>query len=176
MLKENNIKQKKYKIKASLKYGKVFSRKGKMFLYGLLLISILFPLITVGVFISFYFERLVLTQSMTAPLIYGNVFSLFLFGILLWRIIYNNRLVKMINMWLDDSVTISATARRLDLFDKRYKPYQIEVSFIYDGKEQKHISRAGNCFTGYYKFIREKSKKIQILYSPKYDEIMILYA
>ena len=48
------------------------------------------------------------------------------------------------------------------------------MSFSFDNKAQKHMSGAGNFIIGYYKFIIEKEKKMQILYFPKYNEVLIL--
>ena len=168
------MKQINNKITASLKYGKVFLGVRKTLLYVILFVSFLFPCITIGMLLSHYFGVLDLTPSMKLPLIFGNLFSLVVFGVVFWRIVYNHRLLNKIEIWLEDAVLITATAKRLDLIDAKYKPYQIEVSFSFDNKAQKHMSGAGNFIIGYYKFIIEKEKKMQILYSPKYNEVLIL--
>ena len=168
------MKQIDYKIKSSLKYGKVFLGKKKIPLYLILFASLLFPCITIGILFSHCLGVFNLTPSMNFPLIFWNIFSLVVLGLIFWRIIYNHRLLNKIQMWIKDAVLISAKAKRLDLIDRKYKPYQIEVSFPFEKKIQKHMSRAGNFAIGYYKFIVEKEKKIEILYSPKYNEVLIL--
>lgn len=163
----------KQKIKSSLTYGKVFWGTEKFILYALLFVPMLFPLLTVLILYMASIGEIVLTDKITI-IIFGNVFSIFLFSIILWRLIYNNKLTKKIKNWLQDAIYIKATARRLDLISTRYKPYQIEVEFFYNNKKLRHISRAGNWFLGYYKFFAESNKIINILYSPKYNEVIIL--
>ena len=140
----------------------------------ILFASFLFPCLAIGILLSYSFGVLNLTSSMSFPLIFGNLFSLVVFGVVSWRIVYNYRLLNKIKIWLEDAVLISATAKRLDLMDRKYKPYQIEVNFTFEKTLQKHMSRAGNFIIGYYKFIIEKEKKIKILYSPKHNEVLIL--
>ncbi|MBQ8308713.1 MAG: hypothetical protein IJX96_02660 [Clostridia bacterium] len=164
----------KYKIEASLSFGKIFSDKVNFLLYVFLGISLIVPVITVCIIFTIALGEMQTSPNIISSLIFANIFAFFLFGVVLWRIIYNNKLKKRIRLWLNDAIPIKTSARRLDLTDKKYKPYQIEVKFIFQEKKQKYISRAGSSVTGYFKFFSEPAKELNILYSPKYNEILIL--
>lgn len=163
-----------YKIKASLIYGKVFWGKQKYILYIGFLSTLLIPITTLCIFIMVGFGKMELSPNMIAPLIFSNVFSIFLFCVILWRAIFNRRVIGKIQTWLVDAIFINASARRLDLMNPKYKPYQIEVKFTFENKTQKHISSAGNPIIGYYKFFSESEKEVKILYSAKYNQVLIL--
>ena len=168
------MKEIRHDIKESLTYGKLFLGKTKFFLYIVLGVSLLLPIFTLALYIVSNFNIVTLLNEKTIMLICANIVPLLLFLVILIRIIYNYGLVKKVSLWLEDAVLLQAKARRLDLVDAKFKPYQIEVKFSYKNKIQKHISRAGNIFLGYYKFFIESEKNIEILYSPKYNEVMIL--
>ena len=87
----------KQKIKSSLTYGKVFWGTEKFILYALLFVSMLFPLLTVLILYMVSIGEIVLTNKITI-IIFGNVFSIFLFSIILWRLIYNNKLTKKLKI------------------------------------------------------------------------------
>ena len=69
---------------------------------------------------------------------------------------------------------VKAKAKRLDLINPIYKPYQIEVKFTYGEKKVRIISSPGSAIRGYYKFFKENRKELDILYSKKYNEVLIL--
>lgn len=164
----------KYKIKSSLSYGKIFYGKSEYLLYIFLFILIMDPIITIGIIILVLLGEMQFTHEVMESIIFLNCFWVLIFGVILWRIIHNNKLKKKIELWLEDAVFIKASAKRLDLMNITYKPYQIEVSFIYKDVRHKYISKAGNAIIGYYKFFSEPTKELNILYSPKYEEVLIL--
>jgi len=168
------MESKRYKIKSSLSYGKVFWGKSEYALYIFLFLPIMDPIITIGIIITILLDKMQFTYEVITSVIFLNCFWGLIFGIVLWRFIHNNKLKKKIEIWLEDAVPIRASAKRLDLVDITYQPYQIEVSFIFKDVRYKYISKPGNPIIGYYKFFSEPVKELKILYSPKYEEVLIL--
>ena len=168
------MKIEKSKIQSSLSYGKVFYGKSEYVLYIFLFLLIMAPMTTIGIIILVLLGEMQFTHEVMNSIIFLNCFWALVFGVILWRIIHNNKLKKKIELWLEDAVFINASAKRLDLMGVTYKPYQIEVSFTFKGVKYKYISRAGNWVVGYYKFFNEPAKDLKILYSPKYEEVLIL--
>ncbi|MBR2376823.1 MAG: hypothetical protein IKA85_03480 [Clostridia bacterium] len=163
------------RIQSSLSHGKVFIGKSKVILNILLVVFSFFGVLSLCAIIMFLAQN----EVKPVPLEYvyiAIVGYILLFvlpiSVVIWRIIFNNRLVKKIEEWLKDSELLSAKARRLT--NSRYSSKQIELKFYYNGKKQKRISTAGNPIIGYYKFFSESEKKLDILYSAKYDEVLIL--
>jgi hypothetical protein len=108
-------------------------------------------------------------------LIGGNAYSLFLFSVMLWAIIRNKRIKKNYFM-ARDAVETKASVNRLAIISPNYRPSQIQVSFIFNGEKKSKISKPGNAISGYHKiFAKYNNKKINILYSPKYDQVLILH-
>ena len=162
------------KIKSSLSYGKVFYGKLEYALYIFLFLPIIALILTMGIIITSLLGEIQFTQEMLVCIIFLDCFYVLIFGIVLWRVTYNNKLKKKIELWLEDAVFITASAKRLDLLDTTYQPYQIEVIFIFKDVKHKCISKPGNSIIGYYKFFSEPAKELKILYSPKYEEVLIL--
>lgn len=87
-------------------------------------------------------------------------------------------LKKKMMLWMQDAVCLTAHSKTLD---RRNHPphlpeYAIEIDFVYNdrliikrsGNPEKSKSRYDTIF-GYY-----TNREIKILYSPSYDEVMIL--
>jgi len=114
-------------------------------------------------------------EDMVIALIGGNMFCVFYASVFLYAIVSNNKLNKKITLWLEDAIQLRAFTMRLDTISLKYKPYQLQVNFEFDGKIYQRISAPGNIIKGYHKIFKKYADRyINILYSPKYDEVLIL--
>ena len=92
-------------------------------------------------------------------------------GFINYRI--NKQRKNKIKLWLCDAVELKAKILRIDM-PMISEPYQVEVYFKYDNKNFVRTSRNATFWTGYQNvFNKYHGKYIRILYSPKYDEIII---
>lgn len=168
---------KKYSIAASLEYGRYFSKWWVVFFYvGLFLSSIGFAI----------FILLAIEEANTVFLL-----GLFLPGLMslasLYLIINNHKLAIKIKLWLKDSVELNAKSTEIDAYkysagiskvDKR----KIRIIFVFNGKKIIKISgKPGynrvfyNTKAGYEGIFKKfANKSIKILYSEKYDQVLIL--
>lgn len=166
--------EKQNKIDSSLTYGKILSSGQIYLLYSAIIISLMLPLCSIVIIILLSLGIIESNSDVIGSLIFGNIFSLFLFTVCLDRYIYNYKLKRKVKLWLEDAVMLKAKAKRLDLINPIYKPYQIEVKFTYGEKKVRIISSPGSAIRGYYKFFKENRKELDILYSKKYNEVLIL--
>lgn len=102
--------------------------------------------------------------------------------LLLVFIIKNEKKRKQVELWIEDSIEIEATSnsigvkRQLGLFDC----VKIQVNFEIDGicysrESDSNIYKKKNFEGGYYYlWSKYADRKVKILYSPKYDQVMIL--
>jgi len=168
-------------IDASLKYGRFFTGKWLAFLYSALIIAFFIPLITIiMIFLTFF--GLVWDNDMIFALAFCNVFSLSLAAICLWTIICNNKLRKRIVMWLEDAIEIKAFSKTLatrsfllqsKLVKMKVRFKLADVDYVRDSAGK--MLGAGKKLEGYHKiFVKYADRKINILYSSKYDQVLIL--
>lgn len=164
------------KIVASLKYGKFFNRKIVAFLYFALatgLLMLLFGIIMA--ILIFVVKELTWNKETILIIVFFCSFGLLLGGTALWVVIKNDKHKKEIVLYLNDAIVLKALVKRLDIVSLEYKPYQVQVEFEIDGKKVYKISAPGTFWGGYHKiFAKYDNKKIDILYSPKYDQVLIL--
>ena len=149
------------------------------------------PILNVMVFVWLICGLLVATLS----LIYATVNKdwLFLLGVLLcggmaflasYLLIYYGKINKEIKCWKEDAVLLEATCKVVNerivgrFFGKEAK---IMLKFKYDGKKRKCTSgeKIKKDIVHTYKgfdsiFVKYDNCKIDILYSPKFDQVMIL--
>ena len=165
----------KDRIKASLTYGKVFAGKPKIILSVLLYILLFLDVVLLYAICSIL--RQVKNGTMQIDNIEISVIGIIILailplGVILWRICYNKKVMKKIDEWLKDAVLLNAIGRRLSYYP--YSSIQVQVEFCYEGKRYKRVNTDGNALIGYYRPFKEDKKKLKILYSPKYDEVLIL--
>lgn len=94
-------------------------------------------------------------------------------------IIKNYKRRKVILLWLQDAVEIKAYAKTLSTWGPIFeaKSTRLQVNFTFNGKKITKISQGKQLGVpdGYHRIWTEYAdKEINILYSPKYDEVMIL--
>ena len=123
---------------------------------------------------------------LVVPLIYiengyllGIIPCLVLFLIAINTMKYHINVDKEIKLWKDDAVQLKATSKIIDeetfIGEIPTTYYKIEIYFKYQNKRIKKISGGQKRFKGYATIYRKYSNRvIDILYSPKYDQVMIL--
>ena len=165
------IEQRDCKVKdivASLKYGRVWSRQ-------LLLFCDLYIFIC-GFCLSYTFVYLFdPSRSLEEFFVMFSV-SLFLTGIGLYVIIKNMLLRKRIKVWLQDAILLKAFVWKVaERYSRSWFPnLKIKIQFFHENNFIFRCSgtKESNGYdTVFYQFI---DKEIDILYSPKYDEVMLL--
>lgn len=168
------------KVSATLEKGRIFSK-------GIL------ALIYIGDVSFIYVFFVGLLMSITSFL--GNnipigvlllACSLLLCGIFIssftFLIVRDKKLKKEIKIYLQDAVILEAHTEdigSLSIYRRFYDGVKIRVEFRYDGKvitkESGDPKRAGKIIHGYDKvFWKYANRKINILYSPQYDQVMFL--
>ncbi|MCL2847216.1 MAG: hypothetical protein FWE13_00495 [Firmicutes bacterium] len=172
---QNDIKTQFKSIDVSLSSGKFLTGKSLGFLYFALICCLPFPLLTIVMLVI----KLEWDASMITTIISGNLFTLFLFIILLFIVLKNCKLKKKILLWLEDSVALSAYSKEIATYKITImqKSTSIQVQFTISGKNYKRNS-GYNAF-GEYKgcssvFNKYSNRRIKNLYSYKYDEVLIL--
>ncbi len=163
------------KIYASLEFGRLVFGPKLLLLYIALAVCLLIPLATIGIIITYFCGDMDLTKNIIILLIFINL--IMILCIVLNAITINRK--KKINRFiievLKDGIKISARAEQLDVNNKNYKPYRILVTFEYNGQIKQKLSNSGNIALGYNKyFLTYCGHPFNILYSPKYDHVLIL--
>ena len=78
-------------------------------------------------------------------------------------------------LWLKDAVELKAKIIRLAFTVSHSPLYQVEAQFMYNGKKMTRKSSKGNIWTGSHNiFAKYHNKDVRILYSPTYDEVLLL--
>lgn len=170
-------KEKKPKIVASLRYGRLISGwLLGLFIFscvldvgGILFSIIIYTLIRLGIIPP--------DEDEIILLYFGIVFVLCL-ALSLFFLIRRAMLKKKMMLWRQDAVYLTAHSKTLGV--KNNPPalpaYAIEIDFVYN--ERLIIKRSGNPEkpkSGYDPiFGHYANREIKILYSPSYDQVMIL--
>lgn len=158
-------------IDASLEYGWNYSKKLMVWIYICFFMGILFPLISLGVFFTepASDDDIILVIAMN---IVGGVVLVFFGALLLYKMLLNKKMKE----WITDAIEMHAYAQKLD--DRRLilKATKIQVKFCLQKKWYTKVSGNGKWYRQGYStiFTKYADRKINILYSPKYDQVMIL--
>ncbi len=165
-----------YKIIASLTYGKKISRAIMALIYITLLICVFIVVFTI--FCAIYYSEYEVLICLFLPLI----------GIpgLVYIIIVISKENRYIRRWKSDSVILSAYAIEVDRIENRLTnivKLKISVKFIYNGIKMIQESGEKNnkkssifyIHPGYDAiFLKYVDHPINILYSPTYDQVLLL--
>ena len=164
-------------IETSLSQGNILKSNQFVFVY----VGITLPCIFFIFSIIFFILPIIEWDNIMISAIVGcNIFMLFLFSISLYIKLKNDRLKREIKIWLEDAIQLVANVKQLDccmsmpIFPKAVK---IQVEFKFNGKKCFKVSSTKICGLpqGYSSiFNKYINRKINILYSPKYDEVLIL--
>ena len=155
------------KIAATLQYGIVFS--------GLLL-AMLYFILCCGMALLIVPPIIAIIQKikLTEVMIIGSM--LFGAGCLLfsgYHLLKEGVIRRKIKRWLGDAVLLRAISKKL-LSAGIPSSSKIQIEFVYNRKKKKQVSLPGKLLQIQTIFSRYADREIQILYSPKYDQVMIL--
>ena len=164
-------------IVASLKHGRVITgrrwRIGSACFWIILTCVAIMFLITIAMIILMLVEN-DWENEIAYTLIGGSIFLSLMCGLTLLLIRENKRRLNEISLWVQDVVELKAISKDMTFVSREYKPHQIQVDFEYKGQKYQKLSTPGNLRTGYHKiFTKYADREIKILYSPKYDEVLI---
>ena len=163
-------------IDVSLSHGKLLGKSQMAPVYLLLCISLLFPLITIVLLIFPFIEW---TGDVTLVMVFCNMMFL---GILLFFVCLRakgSKLKAKVRLLLEDAVEVQAYAKKVAEYGMGLYPKEIgiKVMFTIDGIAYERYStmkgsrgRIGCSVT----LAKYADRKINILYSKKYDEVLIL--
>ncbi len=155
-------------IYASLTYGKPV--KG----FGLIITIAFTILIGVGIiFLTIYAETYIRKYNQSGY-VFLLVALLSFFAILIFFIVQNFILLKRIKIWIRDAVELTAKTSCSSTVTYRFRVSKLSVSFRYNGKKIQKFT--GDKKTSGYSLAFNKiaNREIQILYSPKYDQVLFL--
>ncbi len=167
------------KVAGSLEYGPLMQRWELIMQVG-------------GIFCSAFFVALLLWMAFTeeemeaAPVLFAIV-ALLMVGcasVFLVNLIKNHRHLKAIGRWMQDAVPYTVFAEKVDEdrigYRWKYLPaVRIAVRFRYQGRRITRFSGEGrnglNTRNGYAPGWKKYcDREINILYSPKYDQVIVL--
>lgn len=155
-------------IVASLKYGRIF-RKSLIFLW---------LMFAVGLFLGIYSFVFLFGVERSIWGIIGLILGGILFsGTALYLIVKNYINCKNCKKWAQDAIELNATSVGIK---KAYFAFsniglrKLKVSFKYNKK--KYVKYSGTKQTNGYDrvFLKYSDTQITILYSPQFDEVMII--
>ena len=155
-------------IVASLKYGRIF-RKSLIFLW------IMFAL---GLFLGIYSFVFLFGVERSIVGFIGLIFGGILFsGTALYLIVKNYINCKNCKKWAQDAIELYATSvgiKKAHFAFSNIGLRKLKVSFKYNKK--KYVKYSGTKQTNGYDrvFLKYSDAQINILYSPQFDEVMII--
>lgn len=172
------------RIDATLKYGQFFTGKWIVFFYSLIVFCAVMPISSiVYLFLVLLNIEIVDNETILVLICSSTVCILIILGVLF--VLHKNcKLKKKIAMWLEDAVELTAQTITLDTFRTLGHPVaetKLQVKFNYYG-----INKVQSSFdetkkdhwykrNGYFKILSKYSNRtIKIMYSPKYDQVLIL--
>lgn len=175
---DGDIKMRKINVQqidCGLSIGKIYTGSKKILLYLGVCLPFLIPIASIGIFVTTYLGLMNYSNTITIALVLTNFFAILIISVCFIITINNNKNIKKIESFLLDAVEVSGVVRRIDLENINYKPYQVQVTFEFNGKQYNKISSSGTPIMGYRKcFVKYCKNKINLLYSASYDEILFL--
>ena len=163
------------KIDASLEYGRFFTG-GLLKFANFALGFTLFFLLLINVILLIFLSGSELDGDVMFGLISMNILLIPFFAVMLYIVRKNKKLKKNILIWIEDAVELIAYSENIGNIMHIPPQTKIRVTFYFDGKPYSKVSKGGDWLTyGHHKiFTRYANREINILYSPKYDQVLIL--
>jgi len=162
-------------IDASLSKGRFFTGIWLAFIYSFLGIC------AFSILLSFF--------AITMGAVFGEKVFIFIFGSLalisaffsiipIQIIVINKKIEKQIKLCLGDAIQLKGVCEKLNITGVwKFRQAHIEIRFKHNGKKHKKRSIGGTIGgrNGYNRvFTKYADKEVNILYSPKYDQVFIL--
>lgn len=172
-------------IAGLLNYGTFMSESKKILLIEYIaILFICFSMLILAVVmtsIEYVKSSISLTDLIITVILFTFNFSI-MPVIVTIMVVINEKMRKKVNLWMEDAVLVTAFARNIGV--KRTLGVapgtKLQVEFEIDGVRYTRESHSRHYknkdFDGGYYFIWNKfaDKQIRILYSPQYDEVMVL--
>lgn len=176
------------RIAGTLKYGWFDGENRKKLIWAYIIFSIVIIGFVLGLGLTLVIQRIIENGGMKGFTdilsILGCLFMSLVLPLILGLLIKRNeKNRKEIRSWLLDAVELIAYVREIGII-KSYLPannlYKIRVEFNYDGCNYKYESRGKQLSAtkdtyGFLNVWKDYiNKKVNILYSPKYHEVIVL--
>lgn len=164
-------------VACSLSLGTVMNKTAKSFCYFSVVSSAILATVPLFVFVTPIEANTTIVTSVILCSILGTA----IFAFMLYLLLKNRHKVKKFTLWLENGITLDATCRcigeniQYDIVSVRN--IKIEVKFKLDNKiiKKESTAKIDGVKKGYMSiFSRYENKKITIVYSPKYDEVLIV--
>ena len=158
----------KVEVEATLRDGRLIPKAFFIVCY------ILFALLLI--FTAFAIVAVVIDRDALSILLFPAMLT----PLVIWAFVYARKMWKRISTWLEDAVELEAECVRTFGTTQMSGAIKIDVTFTYNGETIRKTSglpsnspqaRALNGYSTY--FTKYENKIIKILYSPKYDEVMM---
>ena len=163
------------KIVATINYGRLLWGKYFILILFNFIISLLIPTVTITILILVSKNMIIWEPKIILTLILANIFSIFLFSVSLSILIIDKKKKKKISLMLKDAIKLNAFVKRKPITQIGENPYRVSISFKFNDLLKEKVSPNGNIFVGYSKtYLKYVNQNIEILFSPKYDEVMFL--
>ena len=100
--------------------------------------------------------------------------------LLLILIVKNEKKRKQVRLWLEDAVEVQAQSKEIGRICRlgAFPCVKLQIDFDIDGVHYRRfsesVSQKGEAGGYYYIWRKYGDRRINILYSPKYDEVMVL--
>ena len=171
------------RVAASLESGRLLTGGWLKFFYFGMIFPLLLPSITMlmviaSLFVEEFWNLLMIISSISCA-----VFGLFMSTIFAYFISCNKKLKRRILLYLEDAIETRASTKTIDTFKtighpQIMKEFKIQVNFKIYGlfySRTSGIAGSNKIHNGYDKvFAKYADRNINILYSPKYDQVLVL--
>lgn len=169
-----------YKIVATLSYGRFLSG----FLFALIIAALILGIIlflTMSIIALLMVVNIIEYTSDDLPILIGTTIIALCDILIMSYFLYKRSFQrKKIIEWLADAVQLRAHSRAIDIFKMIFHPadVELEVKFIYENI--RHVKNSSNLTDILHKKGHDKifryfaDREINILYSPSFDEVIIL--
>lgn len=158
-------------IIATLKYGKI--RGIRLYIFYGLLVSLMFFVVWISDITNTFTHRLIIIVAYLISI--SMVIAYFI------AVIQNEIVKRKLKRWLEDAIQLKAYAEGIEHpIQTRYTAgiMKLRISFKYEGKLIKKYSGSNEDIysnNGYDRIFNQfADKEIDILYSPKHDEVILL--
>ncbi len=162
-------------VSASLEQGVLLYGIRKFIIWFGFFWSFLLPLVTI---VTISLGYMSLDADTIFAIIAVNCFNGGLHILYVYLIVKDKVLKNKVTQWIQDAVIVDATLCRIKEYRVLKNPYRIIVRFKFNGREYAFISEQGNCVTGfnnyYVKYCFKHNGQAKVLYSPTYNQVMLL--
>lgn len=172
------------KIDASLKHGQFFTGGLLIFFYSFIGFCCIMPISTVVFLFLVYYGKEAFDENTTITFICSNIGCFFIICGLIYVLYRNNKLKRNILLWLEDAVELTAKTTTIDRFRTLGHPIAettLQVEFCIDHHKKVMTSidetKKNHWYktNGSYKVLTKYADQtIKILYSPKFEQVLIL--